>query len=295
VGDEPKPLFPTDKAVARRYKELIATSPKSMQPGQGVMLDKHGVGVGRARYGRIIGAWRIGIFATMIGAGALMATGAWIPGSILYFAGLTPALLAKYRGTSKLMAIDVIIRNGHLDAAQRRLDIVPELRRRNPVLYCTIAGNLASHRGDHAAAVTWWREAFPRSKGLRRELFKIRITGDLLLAGRIEEARREYDSIVFPPEADLVLTRQILTRAMFMLLDPSARPASSEELHESTRLALEYNHTGVDVAALGWCFERIGDDDMARFLASEALDRMHYPFAATWWPALRRWTDDHVT
>jgi len=80
---------------------------------------------------------------------------------------------------------------------------------------------------------------------------------------------------------------------MFVLFDSSAKPASSEELHEWARQALEYSHTGIDLAAIGWAFERTGDDDMARFLATEALDRMHYPYLATWWPALQQWLDGH--
>ena len=287
------PRFPTDRAVVRRLKESIAKSPKDIQRGQGVVLDRHGVAMGRSRFGRLLSTWKLGIYAMSFGGIALCLAGAWVPGSLLYVVGLSPAVLARYRGTTKLLAIDVIVRNGHLDAAQARLDVVPELRQRNPVMYCMVAGGLASHRGDHASAITWWREALPRSKGVNRELLKTRITGALLLTGRVEEARREYEAVSFPLGADEVLTRQNLTRVMFVLLDPSTK-SSAEDLHDWARQALEYSHTGIDLAALGWAFERSGDDDMARFLATEAIDRMHYPYLKTWWPELQQWLDDHA-
>ena len=78
---------------------------------------------------------------------------------------------------------------------------------------------------------------------------------------------------------------------MFVLCDPSAERPSEGDLHDCARRALEYSHTGVELAALGWAFERSGDEDMACFLANEAVERMHYPYLATWWPALQQWLD----
>jgi hypothetical protein len=122
-------------------------------------------------------------------------------------------------------------------------------------------------------------------------MLKLSISKALLLSGQIDAARREYDAVVFPPEADQVVTGQSLTRIMFALCDSSAALPPEEDLHDWARRALEYSHTGVELAAIGWAFERTGDESMARWLASEALDRMHYPYLATWWPALQQWLD----
>ncbi len=188
------------------------------------------------------------------------------------------------------MGIDVVIRQGHLDEAQRRFDAVPHLRRRSPAAYCMLAGNLASHRGNYASALTWWREAFPRTNGLAREILKMSITKALLLDGKLVEAQRSWDDTKLPPGADAVLTGQDLVKVMFALHDPRAQ-LTVDELHDLARNALEYSHTGVDLAAIGLAFERAGDEDMAQWLATEALERMHYPYLATWWPALQQWLD----
>lgn len=282
---------PSDRAIARRYADTVASSPKDIKPGEGVFVDRHGVAFGRPRFARMVSAWKLGIFGALLGGPALLLTGHLVPGALLYLAGMTPVWWAKYRGASRLMAIDVLVRQGNLDEGQRRFDTLQPLRRRNPGAYCWIAGNLASHRGDYAMAVQWWREAFPRLEGVRREMLKLSITKALLLSGRIEEARREYEAVTFPPEADEVLTGQSLSRVMFVLCDPSATPASEDDLHDWSRRALEYSHTGVELAAIGWAFERCGDTDMARFLAGEAVNRMHYPYLATWWPALQQWLE----
>ena len=287
--------IPSDKAIVRRYSESIARSPKDIKRGEGVLVDRRGVAVGRPRFARIVSAWRIGIYAALIGGGVLVVSGAWLSGSLLYLTGLMPTLVGKYRGTGKLMAIDVIVRQGHLDEGQRRFDAVPELRHRNPVRYCWLAGNLASHRGDYATALKWWREAVPRSNGLSREMLKLNITQARLLSGHTAEARREFEAVTFPSDSDEVLTGQSLTRVLFVLCDSSTGLPSDDELHEWARRALEYSHTGVELAAIGWAFERSGDEDMARFLATEATDRMHYPYLATWWPALQQWLDGHTS
>jgi hypothetical protein len=274
----------------RRYGDSIARSPKDIKPGEVALIDRKGVAFGRRRFARIVILWQVGICGALIGGAALAISGAWLWGATLYLAGMAPTLVTKYFGTGKLMGIDLIVRQGHLDEGQRRLDDVAGLRHRNPLWYGWVAGNLASHRGDYAAALRCWREAFPRSKGMQRELMKLSITRALLLSGRIEEARREHAAVKFPPETDDVLTGQSLTRLMFVLCDSSCT-LPEDELHDAARRALEYSHTGVELAAIGWAFDRRGDEDMARFLASEARDRMHYPFLATWWPALQQWLD----
>jgi tetratricopeptide (TPR) repeat protein len=284
---------PSDKAIVRRYSESIAKSPKDIKPGEAVFVNRLGVAFGRRRFARMAFAWKAGILGAFIGGAALVISGFWLPGALVYLTGFVPTLTSKYYGTGKLMAIDVLVRQGNLEEGQRRLDAAPELRRRNAVTYCFLAGNFASHRGDYATALTWWREALPRCKGLRREMLTLSIAKALLLSGQVDEARREFEAAKFAPEADQILTGQSLGRVMFVLCDPSAEPPLEEELHDWARRALEYSHTGVEVAAIGWAFERRGDDEMARFLASEALDRIHYPYLATWWPALQQWLDGH--
>lgn len=286
------PQLPSDNAIVRRYRETIARSPKDIKPGEAVIVNSQGVAFGRPRYQRIVSAWKFGIYGALVGGVVLGISGFWLPGALLYLAGLAPVWMAKYRRTGKLMAIEVLVRQGNLEEGQRRLDAVPEARRRNSVAYCWLAGSLASHRGDYATALKWWREAFPRSKKVLREILKLSITKALLLSDHIDEARREYEGVKFAPESDEVLTGQSLTRVMFALCDPSSSP-SEETLHDWARQALEYSHTGVEVAAIGWAFERRGDEDMARFLAAEATTRLHYPYLATWWPSLHQWLDVH--
>lgn len=281
---------PSDQAIARRYHEAIATSPTDIKFGEAMLLDRRGTILDRAAFKRRVLAWKVGIYGALIGGGVLAVSGAWLPGAFLYLAGMMPMLYAKYRGATALAAIDVLVRRGMIDEAQRRFDAVPQLRRRSPVAYCAIAGNLASHRGDYASALTWWQEAFPRSEGAARELLKLYMVKALLLSGRLVEARRTFEDVKLPPETDEVLVGFQLARTMFVLCDPSESVAD-EELHDWARKALAYSHTGVDLAALGWAFERRGDEDMAKLLATEALDRMHYPYLATWWPALQQWLD----
>jgi hypothetical protein len=281
---------PTDREIVRKMSDVIAKSPLDIKRGEAVFLDRHGAAFGRQKYERLVRWYKLGIYGAMIGGAALFISGGWLAGGALYLAGAAPVWLASYRGSAKLMAIDVLARQGHLEEAQRRLDAVPSLRRRSPVYYGLIAGNLASHRGDYAAALTFWREAFPRAQGITREWLNLSIAKALLLSGKLEEARRTFDAVTFPPAADDTLTGMTLTRVMFALHDPKATP-SVDELHDWARNALAYSHTGVELAALGWAFERAGEHDMAQLLASEAPERMHYPYLATWWPALQQWLD----
>jgi hypothetical protein len=227
-------------------------------------------------------------------AGALFAlSGFWVTGALLYFGGVAPLLHSKYRGTGTLMAIETLARQGHLDEAQRRLDEASAVRRRNPVRYAIVAGNLASHRGDHVAALRWWREALPRMKqGIARELVKSYTVSALARSGDLVEARRVFADVKLPPQSDEILTGKILGE-LVIALHANELP-SLELLHEWARRVLAYSHTGVELAALGWAFDRHGVDDMATFLATEAPDRMHYPYLAAWWPELQAWLDARI-
>lgn len=286
---------PSEQAIVRQYKSLIARSPTDIKPGEVILLDRRGVAVSRARFSRLVLLLRTGIYGALIGGAVLMFSGASTVGGLLYLAGAIPLVRGWYRGGTKLMAIEVLIRRGNLEEAQRRFDAVPELRRRDRAAYCSVAGNLASHRGDYATALTWWREAFPQSKGLQRNSLRLSIVRALLLSGDAKNARRMFDEAQLPSEADEVIMSVTLTRVMFALLDAASAPPADEELHDWARQILAYSHTGVELAALGWLFERRGDEDMARFLAMEAPERMHYRYLATWWPALQAWLDGHTT
>ncbi|HEY5921186.1 MAG TPA: hypothetical protein VIV11_05925 [Kofleriaceae bacterium] len=294
---EPKEIakqVPSDNAILRRYSDAIAKSPFDIKRGEAVLIDRHGIALGRGRVKRIVTAWRIGIYGALIGSAVLVLSGSLLPGVLLYLVGITPTLRASYRGTGRLMAIDVIVRQGHLEEGQRRFDEVPHLRRRSPVIYCWIAGNLASHRGDYAGAIKWWREGLPRADGIIAEVMKLSVIKALALSGQIKEALLSFDAVKLPPEADPLFTGQILARVILGLHEPETMPPP-DELHDLARTALAYSHTGVELAAIGWAFERSGEDDMARLLASEAVERMHYPYLATWWPALQQWLDGRNT
>jgi hypothetical protein len=281
----------SDKAIVRAFPRSIARSSKDIKRGEAVLLSRSGRAIARSRFALVVSGWRIAILGATITGAVLALSGAVIAGASLYVAGLIPLLVTRYRGDHKLIAIDMIARQGDLDEAQRRLDAAPELRRRSAVAYGWAAGSLASHRGDYASALTLWREVLPRSKGLHQEVMRLSISQALLLSGQYAEARREFQAARLPSSSDPVLTGQSLARVMFVLCDPSAERPSGDDLHDWARRALEYSHTGVELAALGWAFERSGDEDMACFLANEAAERMHYPYLATWWPALQQWLD----
>ncbi|GEM_PF-4230337 len=281
----------SDQEIVRRTTtKSLARSSKDIQRGEVVLLDRRGVAMKRSQTTRWIKAITYGLIAGQIAGPVLMLAGAWIPGALLYLGSLSIVLRAKYRGGGTLIAIETLIREGNIDEAQRRFDAVPELRRRNPLAYCWLAGSLASHRGQYDSAITWWREALGRAKDLQAERLKVSITKALLLLDRSKEARLLFDSVTMPPASDDVLTGMLFARVMFVLCDP-ATTASEDELHEWARRVLEYSHTGVELAAIGWAFERRGDEDMATFLATEAHERMHYRYLATWWPALQQWLD----
>jgi hypothetical protein len=295
---EPKELTapaPTNEALLRRYDDSLATSAKDIQRGQAIFLDRHGMPFVRSRFNRLVGLLRLGIFGSFIGGAVLFLSGSWVGGSLLYLLGSLPTISSAYRGTGALMAIGVLARQGNLDEAQRRLDAISHVRRRSPAEYCFLAGNLASHRGEYAAAIALWREGLPRTKGLARMLVTLSIAKALLLSGQTKEARLTFETVTLPPNADDILFGHNLARVMFALLDPSTDPMPDDELHDRARRLLEYSHTGVDLAVIGWVFEKRGDADMASWLAGEALERMHYPYLATWWPALQQWLDERST
>jgi hypothetical protein len=285
-------INPDDKALVRQYANSIAKSPLDIKRGEGIFLDKHGRPLGRGKFRRYVALYQIGMIGSIVGGAVAAISGAWLAGAALYLGGVSPMLWSKYTGTGKLMAIDLLVRRGELTEAQKRLDASPELRRRNPVRYTRLAGSLANNRGDHETAIRWWREGLPRVKGLARELLKAQIAKALILSGKLEEAGRAADDLSFPAGADEVLTGQSLTKVMLGLYDATRTP-TVEELHDWARRALAYSHTGVELAALGWAFERAGEKDMATLLATEAVDRMHYPYLATYWPALQAWLDKH--
>lgn len=288
------PHAQTDREVLREVTESLARSPMDVRPGEAVLLDRRGAAVGRQRYARLVAAWTVALNgAALVGAG-LMMTGVLLPGSLLVIGGVAPSLLGKYRGVHALMATELAVRQGRLEDGQRQLHALPALRRRNPGAYCFLAGQMASHRGDHASALTWWREAAPRMKGFERERLKLSIAMALMLSGQVAEARRELDSVSLPPQVDEVLVGWSLARTMLALCDPAAARPTDDALHASARRALEYTHSDTELAAIGWLFDRSGDPDMARFLAGEARDRMRYPYLATWWPALHQWLHDQA-
>jgi hypothetical protein len=280
----------TDRELVRRYLGRIADSPLNIQRGEAVVLDRHGVPHGRKAVDRRVAMYKVGIYGATIGGCVLAVSGAWAAGAALYLVGVMPTLAARYRGTRHLMAVELLSQQGQLDEAQRRLDAVAELRRRSPLYYAYIAGNLASHRGEYKVAIANWREASVRAKGITRERLKDSIARALVLSGQLAEGKLVAETVRFPPEADVVITGQVLTRALFALHDRESMP-SQDELYEWTRKVLPYSHTGVELAAIAWLYERAGDDDLAALLAEEAPRRMHYPYLATWWPALQQWLD----
>ncbi|HEY4059127.1 MAG TPA: hypothetical protein VGM39_21070 [Kofleriaceae bacterium] len=293
---KPKETQPAPgKALLRQLSSSIAVSPKDIQRGQFALLDRQGRAVGRQWFKRRVAAYRIVNFAAILGSAALFVGGFPIVGGALYFAVIGRALRIRWRGGSKLLAVDMLVRAGNLDEAQRDLDKLGDLRRRNPSYYCRLAGRIASSRGDHAKALEWWQAATPHVKGLELALVKLSMTGSLILSGRLKEAHAMRDGAVFPEAADELLTGQSLVRVMFTLCDPSTKPMTDEELHEAARRALEYSHTGTEVAAIGWAFARAGDHEMAQWLASEAQERMHSRYLATSWPELHAWLESKAT
>ncbi len=281
-------VIPSNRDILRRYADGIATSPLDIKRGEAVFVDKNGVPFGQKGFRRRVLAYKAMIFAAGGVSGLLLFSGAVIPALGVYLVAIAPSLAVKYRGTGALMAIDVLARRGQLDEAQKRLDAVPHLRARNPVWWARLSGNIASHRGQHEVAIAFWREGAARAKGLARELMMLAIAKGLLLSGKVTEARIVLEGVKLPPEADEVLVGQLLANVMFALEDEMV---DADQLHEWARKALAYSHTGVELAALGWAFERVGEADMAQLLAGEATERMHYPYLATWWPALQQWLD----
>jgi tetratricopeptide (TPR) repeat protein len=281
----------SDQAIVRRTTtKSLARSAKDIQRDQVVVLDDRGVAMERSTTTRWIKLFTFGFLGAQIAGPLLCLAGAWLSGSLLYFGSLAFLLQSKYRGGGTLMAVETLIREGHLDEAQKRFDAVPELRRRNRLYYCWLAGNLASSRGNYEPAITWWREALGKAKGLPAERLKLSITKALLLLGRVKEARLQFETVTLPLEADEVLTSMTLARVMRVLCDPDLPPAE-DDLHDWARKSLEYSHTGVELAAIGWAFDKLGDQDMATFLATEAKERMHFRYLATWWPALQQWLE----
>jgi hypothetical protein len=288
------PALPSNHELIQKLSDTVAKSPTTIQPGQIVLLGSDGAAWERQRFVRVVAVIKTAIWSGVIGGMVLALSGFWVAGGVLYFAGLSPALFSRYRGSGTLLAIETLARQGHLDEAQRRLDQVPELRRRNRARYAAVAGRLASHRGDHGEAVRWWHEALPRMKpGLANELLKCALVSALARSGDLVEARRVFATLQFPPRADDILVGKVLGELVIALHSKELPPV--EALHDWARGALAYNHTGVELAAIGWAFDRHGVDDMASFLAREATERMHYKYLRSWWPELHEWLDARVS
>ncbi len=261
-------------------------------PGEVTLIDRHGVAIGRKKFGRYVTAYRAAIYGGLIAGMVLALSGMWLSGALLYSAAAALPYWLRRKGTGELLAIELLARQGELEEAQRRLDAAEQVRRRNPARYARTAGSLASHRGEHAAALGFWRQAMPATKGIEREMLKVSMTQALARNGEIKEARLMSETIEFPPATDPVISGQSLTPIVLALHDPDASALPDvEQLHEWTRRALAYSHTGVELAALGWAFDRRGEGEMAEFCAREAGERMHYKHLATWWPELQQWLD----
>src|SRR5688500_19039006 len=128
--------LPTNEAIVRRYSDVIAKSPTAIQRGQAVFLDRHGTPFGRPRYERLVRMWRLAIWGGLFATVGLAVAGAWVPAALVYLGATSPIWWSKYRGAGHLMAIDVLIRQGEIEEAQRRFDAVAYLRRRNRGPYC---------------------------------------------------------------------------------------------------------------------------------------------------------------
>lgn len=284
-GDQPPPI-PTDRALVQ---VALARTPTDIRKGEHVLLDKRGTVVGRRRFKRAVGVWGVLIWGALLSGGGLYIAGFKLVGALVYLAGTSPSLyFNNYRGGARFRRIETLARLGHLEEAQRRLDDIKHLHRRNPVRFETIAGHLASHRGEHAEALRWWRQARDRMKpGLQLELLNVASVSALALSGDDTEARRLRANLQLPSGADQVLCGVILTDLVIALT--SERLPSVEQLHDWASIVLAYSHTAIEVAAIGWAFEKHGDAGMARFMATEAPDRVHYAYLKTWWPALDEW------
>lgn len=284
----------SDRAILRRYGDSIARSPMAIGPGEAVLIGRAGKLFGRVGFRRRLLLWKVGVNGALLGGAGLMLAGATLPGLGLYLAGLTPTFLVRYRGTRTVLVIELLVRQGKLDEAQQRFAAAPELRRRNPAAHHRITGTLAAARGERAQALASWRQALPLCRGLQAELIRLQITRTLLQTGQAEAARREFGNLRLPPDIDEFVYGIALTRAMFVLLDPASASTPVEELHDWARAALAYSHTGTTLGVLGMVFARIGDDEMARFLAAEAVARAHDPYLAVTWPELHAWLAAHA-
>lgn len=287
---------PSDIALVRRLPDQVASSVKDIRRGEMIFLDQKGATMDRKRFKRAVLGWKVVLYGGVSAAVALFIAGWGVLGASLYLAAASPFLYAGYRGSRRFLAISVLVRDGHLEEAQRRLDDAPSLRWRNRVGHAHASASLASHRGDYATAIGWWRKALVASKpGGDREIIRGSIARALALNGQLAEARLMHAEQRLPPDADPIFSGAIDTALVIGLCshDPADLPPT-ETLHEWASLALSYSHTGPLLAMIGWAFDRLGDEEMADFLAGEVPDRLHYRHLKTWWPALQAWIDDRL-
>ena len=301
---EPKELVPagapaeapSDGAIMRRLPDAVAVSARNIRDGEIVFIDEKGTAMDRRRFKRSVRGWRAFLFTGATAAAVLAFSGLPIAGAMLYLGVASPFLFHQYRGSRRLLAVAKLARDGQLAEAQRRLDDAPSLRWRNQAGHASVAGSLASHRGDHEAAIRWWRQALAWTRSpAAREMTRNSLATALALHGELAEARAVRAGRQPLPAADPIFTGAIQTDLVIGLrsTDPADLP-STETLHEWASLHLSYRHTGPQVAMLAWSFERHGDEEMADFLAGEAPARMQYHYLKTWWPALQSWLDARV-
>jgi hypothetical protein len=271
----------------------MAESPYRIGRGQFMPVDARGVPYGRSRYVRRARLYKLAVYVALAGVIVLIMADHFVPGLVLYTVVAAPILYSQYCGTAPLFEIEMLAWRGQLDEARRRFAGAGMYRTRNPAMYGWVEGVLAAHRGEHEHALLAWRSVLPRAGSMRRAAIRQAIAKSLAIQGKHVEAERELDGIALPEGADEILFGSLLARLVVIAANPAAK-ARSEQLHDWMRQLLEYNHTGVELACIAMIAERQGDTETTELAASEARERMHYPYVPTWWPAMQAWLDDHA-
>ena len=182
-----------------------------------------------------------------------------------------------------------------LDAAERIFSAIQKRRllprRWRAHTYDWLA-QCAMLRGDAALALERTREALRRRgsrPGLYNTLARMREVNCLVRLGRLEEARTCFDALGPEPAGEVPALARY-TCELFLAFAEGRHTLSDETLHERAQFALGVTLSTPLLTGLAWAFERLGDEDMAELLASEARDRATPGFAKAL-PELAEWLD----
>ncbi len=244
-----------------------------MQANQLVAVNRDGSVLSPSR-NRARTALALAVLGGAVGVLCIVSPAAGIGGAI----GGTASVVSQLWWRRRIMRVMQLVQNDELDEAERAVRALAPIRRVRQANVAHLASVIWERRGDleralgyseqcsrlltsprRGQAIVYWQNLYNRAAWL-------------LELDRLDQARQAIAACERAPTGEWyeLQARTLHLRAAFY---GAGELATEPELDSWLRDALRYNHTGLQLALLGWALEQRGDLDSAAHAYAEAPSR----------------------